>query len=80
MPKTLVGVNDPKAVKKYSDVLQVDTAKKGYWTKKFMGRGASTSMPIQELEHLENDSGDLITYDLSLQMKMQPINFGGLAA
>lgn len=73
MSRTIIGLNDAKAVKRYSAYLAVDTAKKGYFTKKFMGKGESASMPIQMLPHLENDAGEQITYDLSIQLKMQPI-------
>jgi len=73
MPKTVIGVGDAKAVKRYSQALAVDTAKISYFNKKFMGNGQDTTMPIQLLSELENDAGDLITFDLSLQMKMQPI-------
>jgi len=73
MARTIVGLGDPKAVKKYSAFLAVDTAKKSYFNRKFMGVGPESSMPIQMLPQLENDAGDLITFDLSLQLKQQPI-------
>jgi len=73
MAKTIVGLNDAKAVKKFSVGLAVDTAKKGYFGKKFMGTGPETSMPIQMLPHLESEAGDQITYDLSVQLKMEPV-------
>lgn len=70
--KTVIGLNDPKAVKKYSGYLAVDIARKSYFSKKFMGVGEDASMPIQMLPHLENDAGEQITYDLSMQLKGQP--------
>ncbi|MCP5230897.1 MAG: N4-gp56 family major capsid protein [Zoogloeaceae bacterium] len=73
MPQTVVGLNDSKAVKRYSAFLAVDTAKIGYWTKRFMGAGETASTPIQMLTNLESDAGEQITFDLSMQMKMQPI-------
>lgn len=73
MAKTIIGVGDSKAVKRFSAFLAVDTAKISYFNKKFMGTGPETTMPIQMLPQLENDAGDTITFDLSLQMKMQPI-------
>lgn len=73
MAKTIIGLNDAKAVKKFSVGLAVDTAKKGYFSKKFMGKGEEASMPIQMLPHLESDAGEQITYDLSLQLKMEPV-------
>jgi len=74
MAQTVIGINDPKAVKKWSGDLAVDTARKSYFNKKFMGVGSKSSTPIQLLSHLENDAGDNISYDLSLQLKMAPIN------
>lgn len=73
MAQTIIGLNDPKAVKKYSGFLAVDTARKSYFNKKFTGVGEGTSMPIQLLTHLENDAGEQITFDLSMQLKMQPV-------
>jgi len=73
MAKTIVGLNDPKAVKKFSGQLAVDIARTSYFNKKFMGEGETASAPIQVLRHLENDAGEQITYDLSLQLKMQPV-------
>jgi hypothetical protein len=73
MGRTVIGLNDPKAVKKYSGYLAVDTARKSYFNRKFMGVGEDASMPIQMLPHLENDAGEQITYDLVMQLKMQPI-------
>lgn len=73
MAQTVIGLNDPKAVKKWSGDLAVDTARKSYFNKKFMGHGSKASTPIQMLTHLENDAGDNLSYDLSLQLKMAPI-------
>lgn len=71
--RTIIGVNDAKAVKRYSAFLAVDTAKISYFNKKFMGYGAAASKPIQMLSQLESDAGERISYDLSIQLKMQPI-------
>lgn len=73
MPATIVGLNDVKAVKKWSGELAVDTVRKSYFNKKFMGSGVQSGMPIQQLTALENGAGDNISYDLSLQLKMAPI-------
>ena len=71
--RTIVGLNDPKAVKKYSAFLAVDVSKKSYFNKKFMGVGEEAQTPIQMLPHLENDAGETISYDLVMQLKMQPV-------
>jgi len=71
--KTIIGINDPKAVKKFSAFLAVDVGRKSYFSKKFMGRGEEAQTPIQMLTHLENDAGEQITYDLVMQLKMVPV-------
>lgn len=71
--RTIIGLNDPKAVKRYSAFLAVDTAKIGYFNKKFMGVGPDSSAPIQMLTDLENDAGEQITYDLSMQLRQTPV-------
>lgn len=73
MARTIVGVGDPKAVKKYSAFLAVDTSRKSYFNKKFMGVGEDAQTPLQTLPHLENDAGDQISYDLVMQLKMKPV-------
>ena len=80
MAATIIGVGDDKAVKKFSAFLAVDTPRKSYWSRKFMGDGETASMPLQRLTELENTAGDLITFDLSMQLSMQPVNFSRLAA
>ena len=73
MARTIIGLNDPKAVKKFSGQLAVDIARTSYFHKKFMGEGESASTPIQVLRQLESDAGEQVTYDLSIQLKMQPV-------
>jgi len=72
MPATIIRAGDPKAVKKYSAFLAIDTPKKMYWSR-FLGKGEKSSMPFQMLKDLEKDAGDVITYDLTMQMTMQPV-------
>jgi N4-gp56 family major capsid protein len=73
MGQTIIGLNDAKAVKRYSGNLAVDVGRKGYFTRKFMGKGSVPTKPIWQLTDLEADSGEQITYDLSMQLNMQPI-------
>lgn len=73
MGRTIVGLNDPKAVRRYSAFLAVDVGRMAYWQRKFMGVGVEAQTPLQLLPHLENDAGDQISYDLVLQLRMQPI-------
>ena len=73
MGQTIIGLNDAKAVKRYSGNLAVDVGRKGYWTRKFMGKGEVPTRPIWQITDLESDAGEQITYDLSMQLNMQPI-------
>jgi N4-gp56 family major capsid protein len=73
MSRTIIGVNDAKAVKRYSAFLAVDTARISYFNKKFMGVGADSGLPIQMLPQLESDAGENISFDLSMQLRQQPI-------
>lgn len=73
MARTIVGVNDPKAVKRYSGMLAVDTSQKSYFDTRFVGRGESAEVPIQILTDLDSDAGEQITYDLLAELKMSPI-------
>lgn len=73
MARTIVGVNDPKAVKKYSGLLAFDTSQKSYFNQRFMARGAEAEVPIQILTDLESDAGEQIYYDLLAELRMAPV-------
>ena len=73
MARTIVGVGDPKAVRRYSAMLAVDVGRTSYFNRKFMGAGEEAQTPLQTLTALENDAGDQISYDLVMQLKMKPI-------
>jgi len=73
MARTIVGLNDPKAVKRYSAFLAADVAKTSYFNRKFMGTGPESGMPIQILTELENDAGEFISFDLSMQLRQAPV-------
>ncbi len=73
MARTVVGINDPKAVKRYGASLAVDTPKESFFGQKMMGEGEPATLPIQRLTELENDAGEQITFDLSVQLKQEPI-------
>jgi N4-gp56 family major capsid protein len=73
MAKTIIGLGDPKAVQRFSAFLATDTARKSYFTKKFMGDGPDAELPLQMLRQLESDAGEKISYDLIMQLKMVPV-------
>jgi N4-gp56 family major capsid protein len=66
-------LNDPKAVRRYSSMLAVDIGRTSYFNKKFIGIGPDAMTPIQALTDLQSDAGDKVNFDLSMQLKMQPI-------
>lgn len=72
MATTLVGLNNAKAVKRWSANLAVDTIRQSYFTSKFMGKGEGTNMPIMMLTDLETAPGEQVTFDLSIQLKGKP--------
>lgn len=73
MARTIVGVNDAKAVKRYSGLLAYDESQKSYFGQRFVGRGAEAEVPIQLLSELESDAGEQIAYDLLAELKMSPV-------
>jgi len=73
MSQTVVGVNDPKAVKRFSANLFVDASREGYFDSHFSGKGENTQAPIQVLLDLAKDAGDTIPYDLSLALNNKPV-------
>lgn len=78
MARTIIGVNDPKAVKKWAGNLAYDASQKGYWNSKFMARGAEAEVPVQILTDLESDAGEAISYDLLAELKMAPVEGGDI--
>jgi N4-gp56 family major capsid protein len=73
MARTIIGVNDAKAVKRYSGLMAYDTSQKSYFNTRMMGRGAESETPIQILTDLESDAGEQIYYDLLAEMRMAPV-------
>lgn len=70
MAVTTIAFGDAKAQKKWSGLLFLDTAKKSYFDKKFVGEGENKV--IQRLTDLEQAAGDTITFDLSIQLRQKP--------
>lgn len=73
MARTIIGVNDPKAVKRYSGMLHLDVSQRAYWGQRFMGKGENAETPVQLLTELESDAGEQIYYDLLAEMRMTPV-------
>ncbi|WP_276200268.1 N4-gp56 family major capsid protein [Chelatococcus sp. XZ-Ab1] len=68
---TTIAVGDPKAVKRWSASLFVESSKKSYWDRKFVGE--SDNHCIQRLTELENEAGDTISFDLALLLTGEPV-------
>lgn len=73
MARTIIGVNDPKAVKRWAGLLAYDASQKSYFNQRFMARGAEAEVPIQILTDLESDAGEAISYDLLAELRMAPV-------
>jgi N4-gp56 family major capsid protein len=73
MARTIVGVNDAKAVKRWAGLLAYDSSQKSYFNQRFMARGADSEVPIQILTDLESDAGEEINYDLLAELRMAPV-------
>ncbi|MCW2275136.1 N4-gp56 family major capsid protein [Rhodoblastus acidophilus] len=70
MTTTVVAFGDPKAQKKWSAALAVETGKKSYFTRKFIGTEANNI--IQRKTELESDAGDRVSFDLSVMLRNKP--------
>ncbi len=67
MSQTVIPWGDPKAVKKWSGGLAVETTTKSYFERRFIGTDQNSL--IQRKTELESDSGDTIQFDLSVQLR-----------
>lgn len=70
MASTVIPFGDPKAQKKWSANLAVDTRKKSYFENRFIG--TSDNNIIQRKTELESDQGDRISFDLCVKLRNQP--------
>jgi N4-gp56 family major capsid protein len=69
---TLIGVNDPQAVKKWATSMAVSISKESWFTTRFVGMGPESRTPIQQIDDLETGAGDEVTFDLLMPMSMEP--------
>ena len=73
MARTIIGVNDPRAVKRWAGALALDASHKSYFNSRFMAAGAQAEVPVQILTDLETDAGEQIHYDLLAELRMAPV-------
>lgn len=71
--RTVIGVNDPQAVKKWSTALGAAVNKASYFARNMMGMGTDRRLPIQRMDELQSDAGDEVTFDLLMPMNMEPV-------
>ncbi len=67
MSQTVIPWGDPKAQKKWSSGLAVESVTKSYFERKFIGTDQNSL--IQRKTELESDAGDRISFDLSVQLR-----------
>jgi N4-gp56 family major capsid protein len=73
MARTLIGVNDPKALKKQSAILSVMVNKEAFFARGFITNGADSMGFIQRIDDLKKESGDEVSCDLLMPSKQDPI-------
>jgi N4-gp56 family major capsid protein len=71
--RTLIGVGDPQAVKKWATMLSSSVNKASYFGRKMIGFGKDARLPIQRIDDLQSGAGDEVTVDLLMPMNMEPI-------
>lgn len=70
--QTIIGVGDPKAIKRYSIGLSTDTEKQSYFAGRFIGEGENNV--IERKVDLEQDAGDRISFDLSMRLQGEGVD------
>jgi N4-gp56 family major capsid protein len=64
--QTVIGVNDPKAVRRWATSLATDTEKQSYWSR-FIGTGENNI--VERKVELEDEAGDTVQFDLSMRLR-----------
>jgi N4-gp56 family major capsid protein len=75
---TTIEAGNPLAVKAWSASLFVETTKKSYWDRRFIG--TSQNHCIQRITDLESEKGDMVQFDLSLKLVGEPVYGDNIAA
>ena len=71
--RTLVGVNDQQAVKRWAAATAVAINKNSYFGKRMVGEGREARTPIQQINDLQEGAGDEVTLDLLMPSNAEPI-------
>jgi N4-gp56 family major capsid protein len=70
MAGTLIPWGHPSAQKKWSAVLSNDIRRRGYFKRRFMGKGENNI--IEEKTEIKEDAGDRVSFDLSVKIRQEP--------
>lgn len=71
MSSTVIAWGDPKAQKKWSTTLAIESARKSYFKRRgFIGTGENNV--IEEKVELKTDAGDRVSFDLSVLLRQRP--------
>ena len=70
MAKTIIGVGDPRAVRRWGSGLTVEANHNSYFGNRFVGNGENSI--IQRKRELESDAGDVVQFDLSVRLRERP--------
>lgn len=70
MSKTIIGVNDPRAVRRWGSGLTVEANHESYFSNRFISEGENSV--IQRRRDLESDAGDVVQFDLSVRLRERP--------
>jgi len=66
MAQTLIGLNDAKAVKRFSVALAAETWQRSFWGRNFAA--SDGSQPLHRITELESNAGDQVTADLFVNL------------
>lgn len=79
MAQTTVKSGSSLAVQRYSNLVATDIARNAYWNSKFMEAGPVPTRPIWRITDLENQRGESVKFNLSVQLRGKPVQGGTLA-
>lgn len=73
MAQTNVARDSAQASRKFNAALLIDQASKSYFQTKFMSASKKPNTPIQMLTDLKKEAGEVITYELRMSLREQPV-------
>jgi N4-gp56 family major capsid protein len=74
MARTLIGINDPKATKKWAGETFVSTVPNTFWGKNLMASNdKDANAPVHIRNDLQQGAGDEVSYNIYAQLTGQPV-------